>query len=84
MVLLESLCQGVELSHKALMSTLRRYGIEKMEPMGRMLDPELHQGLQEELEDSSTSGTITAVLKDGYTLQGSVLRSAQVSTKQTV
>jgi len=79
-VLLESLYQGVELSHKALLSTLSRYGIEKMEPLGRKFDPDLHQGLQE-LEDASKApGTVAAVLKDGYMLEGSVLRTAQVST----
>jgi len=79
-VLVESFFQGVELSHKALLETMSRYGIEKMEPLGCMFDPEFHQGLSE-LEDATQApGTVAAVLKDGYTLQGSVIRTAQVST----
>jgi molecular chaperone GrpE len=52
------LIEGVELTERSLISALERHGIKKVESLGTLLNPHLHQAMMEVEDPSHTAGTI--------------------------
>ena len=68
--------QGVALSIKAMMDSLKAEGVEKIEVIGKDFDPNTMECVQVvEGED----GKVAEELRAGFTLYGKVLRPAQVA-----
>jgi len=72
------LVEGVELTERALLSALERHGIKKVDSLGQVLNPHLHQAMMEVEDPSHASGTIIVEMQAGYTLHGRLLREAMV------
>ena len=72
------LLEGVALTHKQLVETLRRFQIEAVDPQGQPFNPELHQAVGMQPTPGVAPNTVTAVLAKGYTLNGRLLRPAMV------
>ncbi len=72
------LIEGVELTERSLISALERHGIKKVESLGTLLNPHLHQAMMEVEDPSHASGTIVVEMQAGYTLHGRLLREAMV------
>ena len=72
------LIEGVELTERSLISALERHGIKKVESLGTLLNPHLHQAMMEVEDPSHTSGTIVVEMQAGYTVHGRLLREAMV------
>ncbi len=63
-----------------LATTLKGMGIEKMETVGKKFDPNFHEALREVPgKDGDEDGTIAEQYQTGYTINGNVLRPAQVA-----
>jgi molecular chaperone GrpE len=72
------LIEGVELTERALLSALERHGVKKVESLGQLLNPHLHQAMMEIEDPSHTAGTIIVEMQAGYTLNGRLIREAMV------
>jgi molecular chaperone GrpE len=72
------LIEGVELTERALISALERHGVKKVESLGQLLNPHLHQAMMEVDDPSHASGTIIVEMQAGYTLNGRLIREAMV------
>jgi molecular chaperone GrpE len=72
------LIEGVELTERSLIAALERHGIKKVESLGTILNPHLHQAMMEVEDPSHTSGTIVVEMQAGYTVHGRLLREAMV------
>jgi molecular chaperone GrpE len=72
------LIEGVELTERALLSALERHGVKKVESLGTLLNPHLHQAMMEVEDPSHTAGTIILEMQAGYTLNGRLIREAMV------
>jgi len=72
------LIEGVELTERALLSALERHGVKKVESLGQVLNPHLHQAMMEVDDPSHASGTIILEMQAGYTLNGRLIREAMV------
>ena len=72
------LIEGVELTERSLLSALERHGIKKVESLGAVLNPHLHQAMMEVEDPSHAAGTIILEMQAGYTLHGRLLREAMV------
>jgi molecular chaperone GrpE len=71
--------QGIIFIHKQLQDILLAEGVEIIDPMGQIFDPNLHEAVDSvDLEEGVESNTIVEVLQVGYTLNGSLIRSARV------
>ena len=70
--------KGSELTLKSLLETLRRHGIEEIDPVGEKLNPELHQALSIVPRADVEPNSIIQVAQKGYSLNGRVIRAAQV------
>ncbi|KAJ1922269.1 GrpE, mitochondrial [Mycoemilia scoparia] len=75
---LADLFEGVHLTHVNLLKTLNRHGVEEMKIMGEKYDPNTAQALYQVPMPGKEGGTVIAVEKIGYTLNGRVIRPAQV------
>ncbi|KAK9831080.1 hypothetical protein WJX74_002644 [Apatococcus lobatus] len=76
--LLTSLHDGVKLTDKILLQAFKQNGIEQLDPINEPFDPNLHMALFEAPMPDVEPGTIHTVVKAGYTLNGRVLRAAEV------
>jgi len=72
------LIEGVELTERSFLSALERHGIKKVDSLGQLANPHLHQVMMEVEDPSHAAGTIVLEMQAGYTLHGRLLREAMV------
>lgn len=70
--------KGVLLIYKQLFDVLQRHGLKPIEESGVAFDPNIHEAVVREEDDSVPSHTVTAVLQKGYFLHDRLLRPAMV------
>jgi molecular chaperone GrpE len=75
----KALLDGVELTERELHKVLEKHGVKKFDPLGEKFDPNLHQAMLEQLDESRPAGTVAQVIQPGYTIAGRVLRPALVA-----
>lgn len=76
---LQGLLVGVEMTEKALLDTLAKHGIARVDPLGEKLDPHRHEAMMEVQDPSKPSGTVAQVFEIGYVLHERLLRPARVA-----
>ncbi len=70
---------GLELVIKQYCEILKNIGVEEIDPVGEVFDPNLHEAVyQVENDNEENSGKIQSVFKKGYAINGKMLRYAQV------
>lgn len=74
----ENYRKGFELIYKQLLDNVTRLGAERIEPVGKMFDPHLHQAMDRAETLDHEDGTILQVFQPGYLFHGRVLRPALV------
>jgi molecular chaperone GrpE len=74
----ENYRKGFELIYKQLLDNVTRLGVERVEPLGKMFDPHLHQAMDRAETTDHEDGTILQVFQPGYLFHGRVLRPAMV------
>ncbi|CAL8468666.1 g8206 [Coccomyxa elongata] len=79
LTILRSFVDGIKLTYSILVKYLEANGVEKIDPtLGEKLDPNKHEAVYQVSDPTKEPGTIAAVLKKGYSLNGRVLRPAEV------
>jgi molecular chaperone GrpE len=78
-VSVDAVREGVELTIKELMSTLKNAGVEAVMAVGQPFDPNFHEAMFEKEDDSVEPGTVLEELQRGYLLNQRLLRPAMVS-----
>ena len=73
---------GSEATLKLLTTTLERFGVAELDPLGDPFDPELHEAMTMQPSADVEPGTIVTVFQKGYTLNGRLLRPARVVVAQ--
>ena len=75
--------QGVLMVHDELLSTLNRFGIQRLdvEP-GTEFDPNRHEALMRQPSDTIESNHVTMQMQPGYVLGEKVIRPAQVGVAE--
>jgi molecular chaperone GrpE len=73
-----ALVSGVELTHRPLLEQLRRRGVEPVESIGQIFNPEVHEAVGSVPADGRPDGEIVAVFRKGYRAGGRLLRPAMV------
>ncbi len=70
---------GIELVVKQFGEILKNMGVEEINPVGEVFDPNLHEAVHQiEALEGEESGTVKSVFKKGYRLSGKMIRYAQV------
>lgn len=72
---------GISLIQSKLLNTLKQKGLEEIEVLGKVFDPELSEAITHvPVEDPSKKNTVIDVIEKGYYLNGKVIRFAKVVT----
>lgn len=73
---MKRLVSGVEVTERNLLAALERHGVRKIDPLGEVFDPNLHQAVFQRPDDEE--GKIIEVLQPGYLMHERLLRPAMV------
>ncbi len=70
--------QGVALTLRAFLETMKRHGVEPISAKDQLFDPTLHEAMAQIEVTNTAPGHVAQVLQTGYTIDGELLRPAQV------
>ena len=76
---LGKLVEGVELTERELLGAFEKFGVVKLDPVGKPADPNFHQVVAQVDHPTAAPGTVAQVFQAGYTLNGRLLREAMVT-----
>lgn len=79
---LKTFVEGIELTERDFVSRLVRFGVKKIEPLGKKFDPNLQEALFEIPDETVPSGTVMQVVEQGFTIGDRVLRPAKVGVSR--
>lgn len=74
----KNLIAGIELTEKELLRVFERYGIRRVDAMGTVFNPHLHQAIAQVPAADKPEGTVIEVAQVGYTIGDRLLRPAMV------
>ena len=75
---LESLLQGVELVQRELLTGLGKHDVVRIEAVGKVFDPAVHEAMAQAPDDSVEPNTVIEQLQTGYQLRDRLLRPSRV------
>ena len=78
----KALLEGVELTLQTFISTVEKFGLTMINPVGEVFNPELHQAIGMQASPEHESNTVMIVMQKGYSLNEQVLRPAMVMVAQ--
>jgi molecular chaperone GrpE len=78
----ESFSKGVEMILSQFETTLKGFGITKMDPLLKPFDPNVHEALMTEINSNHPDDTVIEVLSNGYMLNDKLLRPASVKVSK--
>ncbi len=70
--------EGVEMTQKSFLDTLKKFSVEAIDPEGHPFDPALHQAISMVDAPDAEPNTVLNVVQKGYTNHGRLLRPAMV------
>jgi len=73
-----AMLEGTQMTHKLLLDTAARHGVEPINPVGEAFDPQEHQAMSMVESADHEPNTVMAVMQKGYKLEGRVIRAAMV------
>ena len=73
---------GFKMIHKNLCDILKKYGVEEINRVGQVFDPNLEQALLVENDPTKEDDIVLEVLLKGYKLKDRVIRPASVKINQ--
>lgn len=74
----ETTLQGINMLEKAFNSSLNKLGVEKIEAIGKQLDPNVHNVLAVAKDESKEDGIVLDEVQAGYIMNNKVIRCSQV------
>lgn len=75
---IESINEGIHMTQKVFLETLKRHGIEATGEIGDKFDPEKHEAISMQPADKKAKNTILELAQTGWNLNGRLLRPAMV------
>lgn len=70
--------EGVDMILKMLLSTLEKFAVLQINPVGEIFNPEFHEAVAMVPNDEFAPNSVIEVMNKGYSLNGRVLRPAMV------
>ena len=75
---IEKIREGMKLTMDVFNSSMAKFSVETVEPLGEKFNPELHQAMAMQPSEEYEEGHVSAVMQKGYTLNGRLVRPAMV------
>ncbi|MBA3925226.1 nucleotide exchange factor GrpE [Listeria rustica] len=79
---MEALLTGMKMVYGQIMTALEKEGVEEIPALGEQFDPNFHQAVMQDSDDSKESNEITMELQKGYKLKDRVIRPSMVKVNQ--
>ncbi|MGB1837411.1 MAG: nucleotide exchange factor GrpE [Marinobacter adhaerens] len=76
--LVASIREGVEMTLSLFMSSLKKFNVEQINPVGEPFDPQHHEAMSMVPAPDAEPNSVVAVVQKGYLLNGRVVRPAMV------
>lgn len=76
--LVASIREGVEMTLNLFMSSLKKFNVEQVNPVGEPFDPQQHEAMSMVPAPDAEPNSVVAVVQKGYLLNGRVVRPAMV------
>jgi len=73
-----ALVEGLELTRDGLMKVLEKAGLEEVEAIGKPFDPNFHEAVSQQKDDTVAPGHVMIELQKGYVLNGRLIRPSTV------
>ena len=73
-----ALAEGMALTQKMMLDTVEKQGLEAIDPIGAVFDPQAHEALTMQVSDEVAPNHILTVIQKGYRLHARLIRSAKV------
>tara|TARA_R110001599_G_scaffold78976_3_gene214278 strand:- start:698 stop:1339 length:642 start_codon:yes stop_codon:yes gene_type:complete len=70
--------EGVEMTLSIFMSSIQKFNLEQVDPVGKPFDPSLHEAMSMVEVPNAEPNTVIAAMQKGYTLNGRLIRPAMV------
>lgn len=75
----QSVIEGAKMIYEKLFQSLKEYGVEKVEALGKEFDPQVHEALMmQKISDKENNGKVVSVFQEGYKLRDRLLRPSKV------
>ncbi len=74
--------EGLELTLNVLMKTLDKAGLKEVEAEGKPFDPNFHEAISQQIDDTVAPGHVIIELQKGYLLNGRLIRPSMVVISQ--
>lgn len=75
---LEAFEKGVKLIQEQFYNILEEFGLETIDPVGEVFDPNLHEALMNQPSETVPEGSVAQVFQKGYKLKNKLLKTAKV------
>lgn len=70
--------EGVEMTLSMFLSSIQKFNLEQVDPVGQPFDPSLHEAMSMVEVPNAEPNTVIAAMQKGYTLNGRLVRPAMV------
>lgn len=77
-----ALVEGLELTRGSLMKALEKAGVKEVEALGKPFDPNFHESVSQQIDDTVAPGHIIMEMQKGYLLNGRLMRPSMVVISQ--
>ncbi|MBC1520818.1 nucleotide exchange factor GrpE [Listeria aquatica] len=77
-----ALLKGMEMVHNQIINALQKEGIEPIVALGEQFDPNFHQAVIQDQDETKPSNEITAELQKGYKIKDRVIRPSMVKVNE--
>jgi len=74
--------EGMKLTLQQMLSTMKKFNIEQIDPVGEPFNPEMHQAMSMQPSDDVPPNSVLQVFQKGYQLNDRLLRPAMVVVSQ--
>lgn len=74
--------EGFRLMYKQMQDLLLKFDVHEIKALGEPFNPEYHQAVLMEKDESQEPGIVTAVMQKGYMYKDRVLRTAMVKVNE--
>ncbi|MFO7818595.1 MAG: nucleotide exchange factor GrpE [Thermodesulfobacteriota bacterium] len=74
----KSLREGIEMTRKIFLDTLKKHGLTPVGEKGEEFDPNIHEAMAQQERDDMEEGRVCQMMQRGYMLNDRLLRPAKV------
>lgn len=77
-----NIIEGINLTLKSFLDTIRKFGVESVQDIDVVFNPDIHQAISTVASDKHASNQVLSIIQKGYLLNGRLIRPAMVTVSK--